>query len=150
MRIAGIKTSDVNFDKGYLNVMGKGRKGRIVPIGLKVRRSMLAYVYKRRSADDPESDRYFFLGRSRKPMTPDGIASLISRLKERTGIARLHAHLFRHTFATNYLVHSLGDVYELSRLLGHSDIRTTEVYLHLASYYTIIQRRGRKTYLDTL
>jgi site-specific recombinase XerD len=73
----------------------------------------------------------------------------MARLKKKTGITRLHAHLFRHTFTTNFLVHNLGDVYELSRILGHGEMRTTELYLQLASYYTIIEKRRKLSYLDT-
>ncbi|MCL2190345.1 MAG: tyrosine-type recombinase/integrase, partial [Defluviitaleaceae bacterium] len=123
--VAGIKTDDINFQKGYITIMGKGRKGRIVPLGLKVRRVCMAYIHKRRGADRPQDDTFFFLTKERKPLTTAAIASLMGRLKEKTGITRLHAHLFRHTFATNFLVHGLGDVYELSRILGHADIRTT-------------------------
>jgi len=73
----------------------------------------------------------------------------MSRLKKKTSIVRLHAHLFRHTFATNFIVHGLGDVYELSRLLWHSEIRMTEKYLQLASYYTVMEKRRKVSYLDS-
>ncbi|MCL2358025.1 MAG: tyrosine-type recombinase/integrase, partial [Defluviitaleaceae bacterium] len=127
----GLKTENINFEKGYVKVFGKGRKERIVPVGLKVRRMLLSYIHKRRAADAYEFDKYFFLTDERKPLSADAVASLMSRLKKSTGIVRLHAHLFRHTFATNFLVHGLGDVYELSRILGHSEIRVTEKYLQL-------------------
>ena len=143
-----IKTEDINFEKGYVMVMGKGRKGRIVPVGLKVRRAMLAYVNKRRMATYQDDNQYFFLTKERKPITNACISSLMSRLKKKTNIPRLHAHLFRHTFATNFLVHGIGDVYELSRILGHSQISITEKYLQLASYYTIMEKRKRLSYLD--
>ena len=143
-----IKSNHINFEKGYMKVIGKGRKERIVPLGLKVRKSLLAYLYKRRMADSPEDDQYFFLTDRRKRMTTSCISSLMGRLKKFTDISRLHAHLFRHTFATNFLVNNIGDVYELSRLLGHSELRTTEQYLQLASYYTIIEKKRRISYLD--
>jgi integrase/recombinase XerC/integrase/recombinase XerD len=146
--VSGIKTENINFEKGYIKVFGKGRKERIVPMGLKVCRQMLAYLHKRRAADTPEEDKFFFLSKSRKPITNACVSTLMARLKKKTGIARLHAHLFRHTFATNFLVHGLGDVYELSRILGHGEIRTTELYLQLASYYTIIEKRRKLSYLD--
>lgn len=144
----GLKSENINFEKGYIKVFGKGRKERIIPAGLKLRRMMITYVHKRRAAD-ATADKYFFLTGKGKPITNGGVNSFLRRLKIRTGIARLHAHLFRHTFATNFLIHGLGDVYELSRILGHSEIRTTEKYLQLASYYTIIEKRGKLSYLDT-
>jgi integrase/recombinase XerC/integrase/recombinase XerD len=146
--VTGIKTEDINFQKGYITVMGKGRKGRIVPIGLKVRKALMSYIHKRRMADKAIDDQYVFLTRHRTPTTRECIATLMTRLKKEAGIPRLHAHLFRHTFATNFLVHGIGDVYELSRLLGHSDLKITEMYLQLASYYTIIEKRDRVSYLD--
>jgi len=147
---ASIKHSDINFTKGYITVMGKGRKGRIIPVGVKTRRALLTYIHKRRRADAAGDDEYLFLNRTRRPITPASIVLMLRRLKKETGINRLHAHLLRHTFATNFLVHGIGDVYELSRLLGHSDLKITEMYLQLASYYTIIEKRGRQTYLDKL
>ena len=148
--LVSIKTKDINFNQGYITIMGKGRKGRIVPIGLKVRRSLLAYVHKRRSADTVQDNEYFFLSKQRKPMTTDSIASLMSRLKFKSGVLRLHAHLFRHTFATNFLIYGLGDVYELSRILGHSQISVTEKYLQISSYYTILEKRRKLSYLDMI
>jgi len=146
--VAGLKTADVNLQKGYLTVMGKGRKGRIVPIGMKARKALMSYIYKRRKADKPMDDEFIYLSSKRKPMTTACIASLMTRIKKEAGIPRIHAHLFRHTFATNFLVYGIGDVYELSRLLGHSDLKITEMYLQLASYYTIIEKRQRVSYLD--
>jgi integrase/recombinase XerC/integrase/recombinase XerD len=146
--VTHLKSEDINIQKGYITVMGKGSKGRIVPIGFKVRRSILSYINKRRKSDIPTDDLLLFLSRGRKPMTVSCIAILMRKLKNEAEIPRLHAHLLRHTFATNFLVHALGDVYELSRILGHSDIRITEGYIQLASYYTILQNRNRKTYLD--
>ena len=147
---SGLLTENINFERGYVKVLGKGRKERIIPIGLTVRRAMIAYVHKRRMADYPEDDAYFFLSKERKPLTSACIAHLMRRLKDKTGITRLHAHLFRHTFATNFLIHGLGDVYELSRILGHSEIKVTEGYLQLASYYTIIEKRKKLSYLDSI
>jgi len=142
--VARIKEKDINLNKGYITVMGKGRKGRIVPIGRKVSDALRAYIHVRPS---PISGGLFLSVRE-TPITPGGILQMIKRLKNQTGIRRLHAHLLRHTFATNFLIYGLGDVYELSRILGHADIRITEGYVQLASYYTIMLNRKRQTYLD--
>jgi integrase/recombinase XerC/integrase/recombinase XerD len=146
--VTRIKSDDINFEKGYIMVMGKGRRGRIVPMGKTVSRLINDYLQARKRAANPADDKYIFLTRDRQPIKKSTLAQLMKRLKQKTGINRLHAHLLRHTFATNYLLHGLGDVYELSRLLGHSDIKITEWYLQLASYYAIMERRERVTYLD--
>ncbi|MCL2048674.1 MAG: tyrosine-type recombinase/integrase [Defluviitaleaceae bacterium] len=128
----------------YVKVTGKGRKERIVPIGTKVREALNAYMQVR-----PHSQyKQLFLSVHETPLTTSGIVQMLKRLKHRTEIWRLHAHFLRHTFATNFLLHDLGDIYELSRILGHADIKTTEGYLQVASYYKLLTNRTRQTYLD--
>lgn len=141
--VAGVSQKDINFDNSYIKVMGKGRKGRIVPIGQKVCKALEKYIHHRTTGGNK-----LFLSIRETPLTASGITQLMNRLKTQTGIPRLHAHLLRHTFATNFLIHNLGDVYALSRILGHSDLKTTENYVQLASYYTILQNRNHQTYLD--
>jgi len=148
--VAGLETGNINFEKRYMKVMGKGRKERIIPFGSNVRRVLLYYVHERRAAKAPEDDKYFFLSVRRTPITSACIGTLMRRLKKSTGITRLHTHLFRHTFATNFLVHGLGDIYQLSLILGHSEVKVTELYLQLSSYYTLLENRTHVTYLDKL
>ncbi len=148
--VARIKYEDINFTKGYIYVFGKGRKERVVPMGEKLREALTDYMSNRVTALNPSDDKYVFLTVRRKPVTEYTLSEMMKTIKSETGIKRIHAHLFRHTFATNYLMYGLGDVYELSRLLGHSDIKITENYLQLASYYMIMQRRDRLTYLDSV
>jgi site-specific recombinase XerD len=140
--VTGIYNTDINFENGYVKVMGKGRKGRVVPIGRNVREALAAYIRIRPN----RAYKNLFLSIREKPLTHNGIIQLMNRMKRE--IPRLHAHLLRHTFATNFLLHGLGDIYELSRILGHSEIKTTEGYLQLASYYKILQNKTRQTYLD--
>ena len=147
--LVGIKICDINFSKGYIMVNGKGRKGRIVPIGERVTQDMHEYI---RFRGDAETN-YLFQTNNLTPMTSACVHSLMRKLKKRTGIKRIHAHLFRHTFATNFLVHGLGDVYELSRILGHSEIRVTEKYLQLAStafLVLFIQKTSLKIFIRIL
>jgi integrase/recombinase XerC/integrase/recombinase XerD len=143
--ITSIRREDMNFDKRYVMVMGKGRRGRIVPLGKAMCEALRDYLCVRRQAVGLDSDEYVFITCNRTPIKNNTLGLLMRRLKQKTGIKRLRAHLLRHTFATNYLLHGLGDVYELSRLLGHSDIKMTEKYLQLASYYEIMERRERVT-----
>jgi integrase/recombinase XerC/integrase/recombinase XerD len=142
--VARLRLSDINFENCYIKVTGKGRKQRIVPIGRLAAQAIIKYNHLR-SASAPEQ---LFISSRQRPLTPGGIGQLMKRLKARTGITRLHAHLLRHTFATNFLIYGIGDVYELSRILGHSDIKITEGYVQLANYYKLLQNRSRRTYLD--
>lgn len=148
--VTKIKRDDLNFEKGYLFVNGKGRKERVVPMGAKLRNVLVKYLAERDKDTFQTYKDYMFLTESGTPITEATLSQLMKRLKKETGVKRIHAHLFRHTFATNYLIYGLGDVYELSRLLGHSDIKITEKYLQLANYYIIMLRRERVTYLDAI
>ena len=84
-----------------------------------------------------------------KPMTQKSIVQLFRKLKKRLNMPRIHAHLLRHTFATNFLLTGLGDVYQLAQLLGHGAVSTTETYLHAANYYRMISNGNARTYWDS-
>ena len=77
-----------------------------------------------------ENERRVFLNRWGKPLTPRGIIQAITEIGKRAGLSgvRVSPHTFRHTFARMYLANG-GDVYKLSRSLGHSEIGVTEEYL---------------------
>jgi len=113
---------------GYLLVDGKGRKQREVGLGKEARTHVHRYIYRYRDA--PRSEHHIFVGRRRQPMTPYGLDQMLYRLRDWAGIVgiRCSAHTFRHTFAVSYLAAG-GDIYKLSRLMGHSNVSTTEIYL---------------------
>lgn len=112
----------------YMKVYGKGRKEREVGLGHESRASLHRYIVRHRDA--PEEERHVFLSRKRQPLTVSGLDQIIYRLAEWAGIegVRCSAHTFRHTYAVNYLAAG-GDVYKLSRLLGHTSVSVTENYL---------------------
>ena len=75
---------------------------------------------------------HFFLAETRKPMTKNGVTLLFARLKKRAEITgkRISPHIFRHTFAIRYL--KLGkDPFSLQELLGHEDMATVKLYMHM-------------------
>lgn len=124
-------TVDNVFLKGrepYIKVMGKGRKEREIGLGRRAAEEVNRYISRFRRADPQE--RHLVLNRLREEMSPDGLDQMLYRLRDWAGISgvRCSAHTFRHTFAVNFLLGG-GDVYVLSRLLGHEKISTTEIYL---------------------
>jgi integrase/recombinase XerC/integrase/recombinase XerD len=141
-----LRFADLHINEHYALVFGKGRKERIVPLGAQVCAVLTEYLGKR-YATNLEA---LFLTEDHLPLTRGVVTCLCFRLKKKSGIKRLHPHLLRHTFATNFLIAGLGDIYELSRILGHSAVAITERYLHIASYYMILRKRGVKSYIDTL
>ena len=145
--VVNLKISDVYIEKGYIKVYGKGRKERFIPIYNNTKKALLKYIIKRK-CKDIKCDT-FFLNKEMKPIQREGIKSLFARLKRRTGIARLHPHLLRHTYATNYLLYGYGDVYTLSLLMGHTDVKTTMKYVQIANFYKIMENQSvNRSYLD--
>lgn len=136
----GFRRSDVvnlktdNVKDGYFVLDGKGSKQRIVPYGSKLRLQLDLY----RSFDF--YGKYFFVGLNCDRITVNTVKMLFQRLKVQTGIKRLKAHLLRHTFATNYLYNG-GNLEMLRLILGHTDISTTQIYLHLADTKKLITER---------
>jgi integrase/recombinase XerD len=117
----------ITTDDSYITVNGKGRKQREVGLGHKSRQLLHRYIHRYR----PHCDhRYVFVGRHHKQLRPEGLDRILYRLRDAAGIdgIRVSAHSSRHTFACSYLEHG-GDIYKLSRLLGHTSVVVTEGYL---------------------
>jgi len=128
-----LKVNQVNLEAGYLTVMGKGRKERVVPIGSVARDRVAAYVREVR----PQILRgklspYLFLGRRGRALSRQGFAKRLHSLAQRKGIAsRVNPHALRHAFAT-HLLDGGADLRAVQMMLGHSDIGTTQLYTHVA------------------
>ncbi|HET8845380.1 MAG TPA: tyrosine-type recombinase/integrase [Ktedonobacteraceae bacterium] len=117
----------------YITVFGKGRKERQIGIHPQISNLLWKYIHKYRRPLNPDEPILFLLvskNRSGLPSGRGGMHGLVSRLKASTGIdeVRLSAHTYRHTFACMYLDGG-GDLFGLSRELGHERISTTERYL---------------------
>lgn len=106
---------------------GKGRKPRTVYMSARLQQHLHRFIERQRPNVASE---FVFLGREGQPWTEWGVRSLCARLSRLTGL-RVHAHAFRHTFATDYLRRG-GDVHRLQRILGHTTINMSLRYVHLA------------------
>jgi len=72
------------------------------------------------------------------PLTYSGLAQAVKRFGKRTGVPRLHSHLFRHTFAVRCLMNG-GDIMTLRLILGHATLEVTQMYMHLAEAHVKVQ-----------
>ncbi|MDI6815330.1 MAG: tyrosine-type recombinase/integrase, partial [Dehalococcoidales bacterium] len=135
-----MQLQDVNIEGGYLKVMGKGGKERIVPFGASVQKALLRYSLHFRPEPFSLSIQNFFLTLDGKPMTKNSIKMLFQRIAKKSGVKRLHPHLCRHTFATNYLING-GDVFSLQQILGHTTLEMVRRYVTLASAHVTVQHR---------
>lgn len=145
--IPRLNIGDVNLKNNTLLVRGKGSKQRIVPIGNRCS-ALLTEYYPPTAQLLYNSDSPFFCDRSGKRCTDNLVKQVFQDLKERSGIERLHPHLLRHTFATYYLADG-GDLETLRLILGHSNIQTTQMYLHLA-FNLKLSRSHFHSHLDLL
>jgi integrase/recombinase XerC/integrase/recombinase XerD len=144
--VTSLTLDSINLEYGYVKVVGKGNKERIVPIG-----NMLSSCLKLYLSNRPElGNEQLFLSIDGATLSRTVFKKMFRKLRKLSGIKKLYPHLLRHTFATNYLLYSDGDIYKLSMLLGHSDLKTTEIYLHYANYYSFMQHKKTYSFVDNL
>ncbi len=138
--LVNLKMADVHMDEGYLKVMGKGKKERIVPIGNNAQKALQRYLFRFRPEPVNPVINSVFLSASSKALTENSMKLMFARLAKRSGVYRLHAHLCRHTFATRFLING-GDVFSLQQILGHSTLEMVRHYVNLASSHIAIQHQ---------
>jgi integrase/recombinase XerC/integrase/recombinase XerD len=141
--LCGLRTEDAHLEQGYLKVLGKGSKERLVPIGDSCRDALLRWRDRFReqfvTADSP----YLFLDSNGEPLTVNALTRVLRRAGERADIPRVHLHLLRHTFATNYLVKEVGDPLRLQSILGHETLEMVRRYVSSANIQrSLIERRA--------
>jgi integrase/recombinase XerD len=131
--VARLRISDVSLELGevVISPFGSGRKskGRHVYIGKSTRRELWRYLADR---DDVNPEDCLFVSQDDQPMDKYSIGLVLRRIGRRAGVAHVHAHRFRHTFAVEYL-RGGGDVFTLKRLLGHATLEMVNRYLALAN-----------------
>lgn len=135
--VLNLEIDNLDFDRNLIHVCnGKGSKDRLLPFPSNLRLLIKKYLllYKKYSFDC--NNLLVTTGSSPKPLTYNSLKMAFTRLKEKTGIKRLHPHLCRHTFATCFILCG-GDLSSLQILMGHSSIETTTAYLHLAEQYRL-------------
>jgi site-specific recombinase XerD len=138
LELANITLGQLNLKAGYIKVMGKGSKERIVPIGEYVRMTLWHYIDRVRPKPAITDCDNLFLSRDGKPITVNTIKLVFSRLARSSGVARLHAHLCRHTFAIDYLLNG-GDIFSLREILGHTTLEMVNHYLHFTNAQLAVQ-----------
>lgn len=124
--LIGLKISDIKTEENYIRVQsGKGKKDRttlLSPILLKTLKDYYEVYH-------PEF--YLFEGQDGGPYSSSSIQQILKKAVKNSGIHKATAHTLRHSFAT-HLVQNGVDIKLVKELLGHNDIRTTEIYLHLS------------------
>ncbi|NOT74319.1 MAG: site-specific tyrosine recombinase XerD [Cyclobacteriaceae bacterium] len=132
-----LKRANVYFDLGFLRVVGKGNKERLVPIGRDAMKYLTIYLEEIRVHVPVQKgfEGYVFLNRRGKKISRVSIFLIIKALAAKIGLHKtISPHTFRHSFAT-HLIEGGADLRAVQEMLGHESITTTEIYTHLDRDY---------------
>lgn len=132
--LVNLKLGDVDLDVGYLRVLGKGIKERIVPVGEYARKRVKEYLeFARPRLLGKGISEHLFITRLGKKFTRQGFWLMVKNYARLSGVkVNVTPHVFRHSFAT-HLLEKGADLRTLQTMLGHADISTTQVYTHVSS-----------------
>ena len=135
--LVNLKVQNLFLDIGFIKVLGKGMKERLVPIGTKAAECISLYMNEyRKSINISEGfEGYLFINRRGKNLTRNMIFIIVKDLVKKAGLNKnISPHTFRHSFAT-HLIEGGADLRAVQEMLGHESITTTEIYTHLNKNY---------------
>ena len=126
-----LRISCLYFDEGFIRVIGKGNKERLVPVGEMAADAVNAYLEHRPAPCDQTSDDIVFLNRFGGSLSRQSVFKMIKAQALAAGVRKeISPHTFRHSFAT-HLVENGADLRVVQEMLGHESITTTEIYTHI-------------------
>lgn len=130
---AGIKVNDIHLDSGYLRIMGKEAKERMVPFYPRCAQLIEYYLKDVRPLYIKESDHgILFVNQKGKPISSRAIQMIVEKAGEDAGIGmHVHPHMIRHSFAT-HMLNNGADLRVVQELLGHENLSTTQIYTHIS------------------
>ena len=132
--LVGLDLSQLNLEAGFVRVVGKGGRERVVPLGSQAKAKIEIYLSQARPALlKHRASSSVFLTRSAKPLSRQGFWRLLKQYAKRTADGRpVYPHALRHAFAT-HLLEGGADLRAVQSMLGHVDIATTQIYTHLSN-----------------
>jgi len=122
-----IKLGDIHFDAGFVRIMGKGAKERVVPVNTRALEKVKKYMDEERPGTlKKRQSPYLFVTRMGKPMSRQHFWQTLKAIGKQSGL-EISPHTIRHCFAT-HLLEGGADLRSVQKMLGHSDISTTQIY----------------------
>ena len=131
--LKNLRLEQLHLEAGFINVIGKGNKERVVPVGRKAVEAITRFLDSggRPELVTPKSPANVFLTKRGTPFAAVTLWLHIKKRVKRAGVSRnITPHMFRHSFATHLLEHG-ADLRVIQELLGHANISTTEIYTHV-------------------
>lgn len=138
--LVDLKLNNIYFDIGFLRVVGKGNKERLVPVGRDALKFLTIYIEEIRGKAPLKSpqkgfESFVFLNRNGRKLSRVMVFTIIKNLALAIGLKKtISPHTFRHSFAT-HLIEGGADLRAVQEMLGHESITTTEIYTHLDRDY---------------
>ena len=135
--LCDLRLSNIYAEQGFVKVVGKGNKERLVPIGREALKHLNFYLSGVRGHLDikPGSEDLAFLSHRGRPLSRITVFTLLKKLAEQAGLRKtISPHTLRHSFAT-HLIEGGADLRAVQEMLGHASITTTEIYTHLDRDY---------------
>ena len=130
--LTDLQVSHVYLDEGFVRVVGKGNKERLVPLGEMAAQAIGAYLEVREEAQRGFED-LLFLNKDGRALSRISVFNLVKKQAMAAGIHKeISPHTFRHSFAT-HLIENGADLRVVQEMLGHESILTTEIYTHIDS-----------------
>lgn len=132
--LSNLKIKDIDFNAEKILILGKGNKERIVLYGSKCSKLLNLYLKKSRPIlVKNENNPYLFIGVKKDNLNENAIRLILKKVLKESGLnVKLSPHVIRHTFATD-LLNNGADLRTVQELLGHENLKTTEVYTHITN-----------------
>ncbi|MBI5098090.1 MAG: site-specific tyrosine recombinase XerD [Nitrospirae bacterium] len=125
--VVNMKVGDINFEAGFITIQGKGSKERVIPVNETALKTLKRYIEELRPVLlNKKTSHYLFLRKGGKPMTRQRLWQLIKIYSKELSI-KISPHTLRHCFAS-HLLDGGADLRALQKMLGHTDISTTQIY----------------------
>jgi integrase/recombinase XerD len=128
--LVGLTLPRLRLDEGFVLVMGKGSRERVVPVGDAAERWTGRYLREARPALATGRHQVLFVNGRGAPLTRQGFWKILGGHARAAGVESVSPHVLRHSFATHLLAHG-ADLRSVQAMLGHADISTTQIYTHI-------------------
>ncbi|NOY87904.1 MAG: tyrosine-type recombinase/integrase, partial [FCB group bacterium] len=139
--LINLKLSDIEFEAGFIRVLGKGNKQRLVPMGIYAKEAVEKYLRQKPPSKFLSKNNLLFTNRLGDKYSRVGMWKIIKNTVKKAGIDKnITPHTFRHSFAT-HLLEGGADLRIVQEMLGHADISTTQIYTTIDQDYIIAEHR---------
>jgi len=139
--LGALKKGDIEFEAGFIRVLGKGNKQRLVPLGKLARKALEEHIESSGKERESSVGQFLFGNKRGKTLSRTGLWKIVRKKVVQAGITKpVSPHTFRHSFAT-HLLEGGADLRVVQEMLGHADISTTQIYTTVDRDYLIAEHK---------